>query len=224
MPELGYGEYWQPKSLEDARRMILTGSTPEQFERAGRFDAELISRYLPPNPVILDFGCGVGRVVKYLPPCRRIFSVDASSEMLSLAKERLKDRNDVLFVQSNGMRFPPQLPHIDLCYSYWTFQHMDKTDAKYVMRRISRALRLGGIVIYTFVQTGGKSNGKGAQIRSWTPEETAATLESMGIKVLEADSARIKRPWPFSSRYFMIIGRKTSLVRPWMPFFRGWLN
>lgn len=207
-----YGKYWEPTDTEEARQMILTGSTPEQFEKAGRYDAQFISKYLPKNSVVLDFGCGIGRIIKYLPSCRMVFAVDANLKMLNLARERLKDRNDVFFVLSDGTRFPIQIPHIDLCYSYWTFQHMDKADAKYVMRRISRSLRLGGKVVYTFVELK-KPGEMGVETRSWTQNEVKEVLENTGIIVIDSKTG----PGIYKEmKCFVVVGRKNWFTRPWV--------
>jgi len=41
--------------------------TPELFDSLGKADAEFIMSHARKNEKILDFGCGLGRILKYLP-------------------------------------------------------------------------------------------------------------------------------------------------------------
>ena len=62
---------WEPKTLNDAMNQILTPcGSPEEFDRRGREDAGVITRLvnkLKPSGMALDFGCGIGRVLRHLP-------------------------------------------------------------------------------------------------------------------------------------------------------------
>ncbi len=63
-----YKATWNGEAHRDAHDAILTGATPESFERTGQSDADLVARYLHGDDSVLNIGCGVGRVDKYLAP------------------------------------------------------------------------------------------------------------------------------------------------------------
>src|SRR5262249_15078745 len=77
-------------ALADARDAILTGSTTESFEATGEADAAMVRRHAPPRAVVLNIGCGIGRVEKYLAPqVAEMWAVDVSGEMIAGARKRL---------------------------------------------------------------------------------------------------------------------------------------
>lgn len=65
---------------------ILVGITSEtEFLRRGQLHAALILKEAPQG-MILDFGCGIGRVLRFLPP-ERSEGYDTSERMRTLARE-----------------------------------------------------------------------------------------------------------------------------------------
>jgi trans-aconitate methyltransferase len=66
---------------------------------------DLIERLnLKGNEIVLDAGCGSGRLTKIIStklPKGKVFSVDLDSSMIKLANERLGKISNVKFIQSN---------------------------------------------------------------------------------------------------------------------------
>jgi ubiquinone/menaquinone biosynthesis C-methylase UbiE len=77
----------------DAMGLILNETDREVFEASGRTQADEILRPLiEPEDTVLDLGCWIGRVARYVAPwCGRLWAVDASPEMLDLAQQRLNE-------------------------------------------------------------------------------------------------------------------------------------
>src|SRR4030095_885490 len=55
------------------------------------------------DDVVLEIGCGIGRVGKLVAPlCRKWIGCDVASNMLSIAAERLEDLSNVEFKEISG--------------------------------------------------------------------------------------------------------------------------
>jgi trans-aconitate 2-methyltransferase len=117
--------------------------------------SEVLARLegISPDAVVLDVGCGTGRVTEFLlalVPRGRVLAIDASEEMVALARSRLGGRAEV---------WCQDVLHLDLADSvdvivstaalHWV------TDHDRMWPRLAGALRPGGILE---VQCGGEGN------------------------------------------------------------------
>lgn len=178
---------------------ILNEADPEAFERAGRQDAERLAPLIDPGAVVMDLGCGIGRVARYVAPrCRTLWAVDASEVMLAHARRRLADAGgDVRFARSAGTSVPA-LPDdaVDLAYSLLTLQHLEREDAFALLRDLRRIVRPGGRAYLTFpnllsdtyldaflahIDAGHVASR--ARARYYTPQEVARLLPAAGFGV-----------------------------------------
>jgi trans-aconitate 2-methyltransferase len=122
-----------------------------QLQWAGDVLARL--QGLPPDATVLDVGCGTGRVTELLAglvPGGRVLAVDASSEMVALARERLGARaeiscRDALDLQLDG--------EVDAIVSTATLHWV--RDHERLWPVLARALRSGG---WLEAQCGGEGN------------------------------------------------------------------
>lgn len=106
-----------------------------------------------PDAAVLDVGCGTGRMTEALlalVPQGRVLAMDASAEMVALARQRLGDRaevwrQDVLDLELDEM--------VDVVVSTAALHWV--TDHDRLWGRLARALRPGGVLE---VQCGGEGN------------------------------------------------------------------
>jgi len=142
-------------SLTEAGAMdaILTGiSGAREFEERGIADAGILRKFVSPHSVVLDLGCGIGRVDKYLSPyCKRLCAVDVSDRMLALAKKRLTGLPNVELYRNNGRdlsEFPDET--FDLVCVLLVFHHLDRKDAQTYLQEIIRVLKKDGTGYFQF--------------------------------------------------------------------------
>ncbi len=153
---------------------------------------------IAPDATLLDVGCGTGRVTERLlelVPRGRVLAIDASPEMVELARERLGDRAEVWCESALELELDEQL---DAVFSTATLHWVPEHDRMW--RVLAAALRPGGVLE---TQCGGAGNI--ARVRAaiddaaaaqapelagfspWvfaTPEETERRLSAAGFEAI----------------------------------------
>src|SRR4051794_13952907 len=101
---------------------------------------------IAPTDVVLEIGCGVGRVGKHLAQhCRRWIGADVSPKMLEFAADRLGRFSNVELVEISGNDLRPiSDDSIDVTYSTVVFMHLESWDRYAYVREAFRVLRPGG--------------------------------------------------------------------------------
>lgn len=124
---------------------ILNVEDGDTFDLRGEQYANELKRIIEPNSVVLDLGCGIGRVEKFLAShCKEIYGIDASKKMLKLARKTVIYEN-VHFHKNNGRdlsMFPNE--SFDFVFSIAVLQHIEKEDAIFYLMEIYRVLKENG--------------------------------------------------------------------------------
>jgi ubiquinone/menaquinone biosynthesis C-methylase UbiE len=136
------------ESLSSAK-MHVSGTEDEAIvERSGAGTSEFLLSHvgIHSTDVVLEIGCGIGRVGKHLAGrCRRWIGADVSPHMLKFAAERLRDFSNVEFVElsRNDLR-PINDNSIDVAYCTVVFMHLESWDRYSYVKEAFRVLRPGG--------------------------------------------------------------------------------
>jgi len=150
------GDFWNRKARENVTYYISTyrpydQQDPEEFWKWGRI---LTDRYLAASnipftgeEVVLDLGCGIGRMTRALAGrFRLVYGLDVSDEMIRLARESLKDCANVRLELGNGTDlacFGDE--SFDFVFSYLTLQHIPTAAiTQQYIREMGRVLKDGG--------------------------------------------------------------------------------
>jgi trans-aconitate 2-methyltransferase len=178
----------------DARTYDLT-SEPQQT-----WASEVLARVdgIAPDATVLDVGCGSGRVTEALlalVPQGRVLALDASAEMVALARRRLGNRAEVWCQDVLDLHLDSPVDAIvSMAALHWV------TDHDRLWARVARAVRPGGVLE---VQCGGQGNidrvrdvieavarDAAPELVGWSPwvfagpEETEARLQQAGFTAI----------------------------------------
>jgi SAM-dependent methyltransferase len=140
--------YWEEiagQNLAAVRNAMLAGFGSERaFDQSGRVDARhLLLPFISGNDTVLDVGCGIGRLLKWVAPrCRGAIGLDVSRGLLRIARRRLAGIPNVHFQRlPRSLAFPIGSGAIDFAYYYHVSMHVDREDNLRILREIRRCLR-----------------------------------------------------------------------------------
>ncbi len=127
-------EYWD-KATQDPEvhdKYICNLSTEECLKAIGK-----------PEGVVLDLGCGIGRLMK-----SGYYGTDISSEMLKLAE---KAHPDCFFRKTDGKTIDFPNETFDFVYTMLMFQHIPTESVLNYIREVSRILKHRGKFVFQYI-------------------------------------------------------------------------
>jgi SAM-dependent methyltransferase len=199
---------WDERARENALYYIATDSadSEETFAASGEKSVQYIlsdmENLVPSKGVVLEIGCGVGRMLR--PLARRfeaVYGLDVSPEMISRARVRLADLPNVRVWTSNGSDLRPvKSGEVDLVISYLVFQHIPEASiVEAMIRDTFRVLKPGGIFKF---QVAGRPDGEDAALAerqrikdtwsgvNFSDPEIRAVVERLGFNLLSTCSVQ----------------------------------
>jgi SAM-dependent methyltransferase len=149
--------YWDAiaaRSDADARDVILIGFRDERaFDESGREDAgHLVLPFVSKDDVIMEVGCGNGRLLKWVAPaCKEAIGLDTSPAMLKRARERLQGIPNVRLKRIPvSLRFPIPDRSVDFAYVYHVSEHLEREDFFTLLAETRRCLKRAGSALVQF--------------------------------------------------------------------------
>jgi ubiquinone/menaquinone biosynthesis C-methylase UbiE len=145
-----YKKVWSALSTtEEQAKLHVIGVTEEAAlqstgEETLRFLEDSVG--IQKDDVVLEIGCGVGRVGKVVAPlCRKWIGCDVAANMLSLTAQRLKDFSNVELVEISGYNLSGIADaSVDVVYCTVVFMHLESWDRYNYISEAYRVLRPGG--------------------------------------------------------------------------------
>lgn len=150
---------WNDRARENAKWYINTvkkDQSDDEFDDTGKPEAH---KFVLGDPVLsqgrdfkqrrlLEIGCGIGRMTKHLAEAfAEVHSTDVSAEMITQARERLRDYPNVFLYETSGVDFS-ELPddYFDLIFSVYVLQHVPDVSVVHSnIRDACRTLKPGGL-------------------------------------------------------------------------------
>ena len=143
------GKFW--KKLMSKKRI-------DEFYESGKQEVDRLFKTLARNSIdhtslqkCLDFGCGAGRISRWLSEdFETIYAYDVSKNYLEMAKKYLnrQDISNVQFRQLTNIDDLENFPKVDLIYSVIVLQHNPPPIIHRVIVQFMRALNPGGIAFF----------------------------------------------------------------------------
>jgi len=145
-----YKKVWSALSTtSDQAKLHVIGVTEEAALRATGeqtlgFLQESVG--IRKDDVVLEIGCGIGRVGRVVAPlCRKWIGCDVASSMLSLAAERLQDLPNVELKEISGYELTDVADaSVDVVYCTVVFMHLESWDRYNYVLEAFRVLRPNG--------------------------------------------------------------------------------
>lgn len=146
---------WDKHAVENPTHAVISAADEKAADEKSVQQIEDIQRHVTSEDVLLDFGCGYGRVAKYLLPTMILqgyIGLDSSCEMLSIFRERYirsdeEQRTPVLMVNADIHTVPLKDQSVDVVIVCAVFLHNHKDVVKKAMGEIRRILKPGGTLL-----------------------------------------------------------------------------
>jgi len=201
-------EVWNRLARENAISAQCHHFTTEQFEAAGKRDAEQLLEIMrcafwytgsvepPSETAVLDVGGGTGRIARYLAPKIGSYTLlDVSEEMLLQARERLETIENITFMLGDGHSLCQLTDEsVGFILSYQVLQHCDREVTVSYLREIRRVLRTRGAawlqvppMRYPERFADCDRGDWPANMRRWYAGEFLEVCARVGLSVLAAD-------------------------------------
>lgn len=201
----GYFEVYREKARE---RGIEPVEVLDLEWRDGRATAERrVLPHLPPDAEVLEIGCGIGRVSRFVAPaCARLVCTDILDDALDEARSNLAGFDRASFERTNGYDLSDfDDESFDFVYSFTTFFHFDWEVVVAYFLEIKRVLRPGGMCVLEFkkwigdgdvdqllekVERVGGVAAYEAQLDKWryvSTEMLRVLCEALGLTVVDPD-------------------------------------
>ena len=152
---------WDERARSDAKWFINSrrlSQPEEEFDADGKRDVDaLIMKDLdlltqggePKQMKVLELGCGIGRMTKYLASIfGEVHATDVSGEMIRTARERLKGLDSVRLYETSGYDLGElEDNYFDFAFSAFVFRHVPTPEIiEENLREAYRVLKPGGVM------------------------------------------------------------------------------
>jgi (2Fe-2S) ferredoxin/SAM-dependent methyltransferase len=184
---------WNQRAAS-AEHFIATadGSDADAFRASGERDTTAffdgLRHLLTSRTVVLDIGCGIGRMDEFVAPhVQRLTGIDVSGEMVRKARARLGHLPNVAFVEGDGLTLRGiDDASIDLVFSHIVFQHMPRHAVAGYFREVHRVLRRGGDFVFQMPEWNPRAPADppvadSFEMRFWTEAQLDALLRPLGL-------------------------------------------
>lgn len=143
---------WDQLADTDPLQAVISAESAQAAWAKSAPQIEQIASCVDSHSILLDVGCGYGRIAQYLLPERPIgayVGIDSSFEMLGIFKRRYdstppEQKTPVMLVNSDITTLPFPAASVDVVVVSAVFLHNHKSVVKAAMAEVGRVLKPGG--------------------------------------------------------------------------------
>jgi SAM-dependent methyltransferase len=134
--------------------LVAGNRRPDWFVASGvssartiREAAERAGRPMESCNAILDFGCGVGRIMRHFADLKGLHGTDYNPDPIAWCRQHLSFADFQVNTLAGGLPYPSE--KFDLVYSYSVFTHLGEELQHFWMKEMFRVLKPGGLLYLT---------------------------------------------------------------------------
>jgi SAM-dependent methyltransferase len=153
-----------------------------------RYLEELLSR-LPPQPDILELGCGAAvESTRLLASSGRLVGVDISNEQIRRARDRISEAT-FIHADATEIDFAPE--SFDAAVAFFVLTHIPRAELPDLMERLATWLRPNGWFLATMGSRGGGESietdwlGVPMFFSSLSADESRELVRAVGLEIVE---------------------------------------
>lgn len=195
--------YWQNLSEQpEWKSYILPREKDADFDAEGFAEAQRLFYFFDRSSVVVDYGCGIGRVLKYVTE-RAGFTIGLDICKGFLDKASVVINGDrVIFYQADEYK---EGNMADLVYSFMVLQHNDSPNREKIMAHILRILRPGKTAIVSFPRFESSYYEESSFVHKFTKEEVEAYGKLFSsYRIIEGNLPGYQKKADGVNEYFLI--------------------
>jgi ubiquinone/menaquinone biosynthesis C-methylase UbiE len=153
--EIAERTVWDKLATENPTHAVISAKNEEEARRKSLPQIEHIKQHVDASTVLLDLGCGYGRVAQYLLPTKRLaryIGVDSAYEMLQLFKDRYattvaEQSTPVTLINADIHTLPLEDQCIDVVVVSAVFLHNHKSTVQRAIEELRRVMKPGATLL-----------------------------------------------------------------------------
>ena len=153
--EIAERTVWDKLAIENPTHAVISAKDEEEARQKSLPQIEHIKQHVDASTVLLDLGCGYGRVAKYLLPNKRLaryIGVDSAYEMLQLFKDRYaktvaEQSTPVTLINADIHTLPLKERSVDVVVVSAVFLHNHKSTVVRAMEEVKRVMKPGATLL-----------------------------------------------------------------------------
>jgi SAM-dependent methyltransferase len=154
--------FWDNISLQkNWREYILPKRTDESFEEEGKKQALEIQQFIDLDDIVLEYGCGIGRILKYIKAKKKV-GVDICGTYIEKAK---KDKTSQYYLVGECKE------KADFIFSLSVLQHNNSKERIKIIQDIKNLLKTNGRALISFPHKDSLNYKETAFVHKFTQEE-----------------------------------------------------
>lgn len=183
---------WEDIEDKDLSKYIAVLNDDEWFDVSGFIDAGALLRtmvrnlqgYKFLNKDILEFGCGIGRMSKYLRKFfKEYYACDISQRMLNVAKNRA---GASAYIKTDGTKIDLPDNSVDIVFTFTVLMHNRKDSVPIILKELRRVLKPGGYLYFQLpCYKGGIDLSNFCSVAIWTRGQIEQLAEGFDIVKIE---------------------------------------